>query len=632
MGKQRQTIRDYSAESNLFLRRCLFAVLFCLVLLIVVLQNLYSLQINQFEDYQIRADGNRIKVIPLPPNRGLIYDRNGIIIAENRPVFNLEVALEQVDNLPKTLKQLQHLLDLSDKTVARFEVNRKRQRRFQPVTLVSNMDETMMALFSAQQHLFDGVSVEASLARYYPYGSALTHVLGYVSKINARDLNLIASWGAQSSYAATKHIGKQGIERYYEERLHGKAGYAQLEVDSKGRTLRVLDKTPPVPGEDLILNIDIELQLYTQQILTNKKGSVIVSDPTDGGILAMYSNPSYDPNLFINGISRTEYAKLIQNKDKPLLNRAVQGQYPPASLVKPHLALLGLENQTINRTTSIQDKGYYQLNDVEHIWRDWLRRGHGKVDVNRSIVVSCDTFFYELAYNLGIDSIHDYMARFGFGEHTNIDLLEESDGNMPSRGWKRAKFNQPWYIGDTISVGIGQGYWTATPIQLVDSLNTIINQGERRRPKLLQAQLIEQKVIAEPLNTAEPIQVLNPANWNIIQQAMIDTVNSPYGTAYKAYADTPYISAGKTGTAQLFSVGQDQNVDDLIIADYLKDNAMYLGYAPANAPKLSVMVALENAGGGGSNAAPIARQVMDFWLVERPMSSDISSTLDIGAP
>ena len=616
MNNRRQTIRDFTAESNLFLRRCLFAVLLCFTLILVVLNNLYSLQVEQFEDYQIRADGNRIKVIPVAPNRGIIYDRNGTIIAENRPVFNLEVSLEQVEDLDTLLDELQQLLELTPADIARFERNRKRQRRFHPVTLIANMDEDMMALFSAQQHRFDGVAVEASLARYYPYGSALTHVLGYVSKINARDLNLIASWGAQSNYAASKNIGKQGVERYYEKRLHGKVGYAQLEVDSKGRTLRILEQTPPQPGEDLILNIDIELQLYVQSLLADKKGSVVVSDPSDGGILAMYSSPSYDPNLFVNGISQKDYSKLIENNDRPLLNRAVQGQYPPASLIKPHLALLGLESQKITNTTHIQDKGYYQLEDVEHVWRDWLKRGHGKVDVQRSIVVSCDTFFYELAYKLGIDTIHEYMAQFGFGEHTNIDLLEESDGNLPSRGWKRARFNQPWYIGDTISVGIGQGYWTATPVQLVDSINTIINYGVKNRPKLLKASILDDLVITEPLNTAEPIRVLQKKNWDMVQQAMFDTVNTPQGTAFKAFRNSSYASAGKTGTAQLFSVGQDEDVDDLIIADYLKDNAMYLGYAPAKDPKLSVIVALENAGGGGSNAAPISRSVMDYWLGE----------------
>ena len=617
MAKQRQLIRDFSAESNLFLRRCLFAVFFCFLLILIVLSNLFSLQIEQFEDYKIRADGNRIKVVPVAPNRGLIYDRNGVIIAENRPIFNLEVTIEEVPDLEQTITQLQQLLALTPSDIARFERNRKRQRRFQPVTLKSNMDEAMMAIFSAHQHRFDGVSVEASLSRYYPYGSALTHVLGYVSKINERDLNLVASWGAQSNYAATKNIGKQGVERYYEERLHGKVGYAKLEVDSKGRTLRILEENPPIPGEDLVLNIDIELQLYLQSLMSERRGSVVVSDPRDGSVLAMYSSPSYDPNLFVDGISQTDYSKLIQNSDRPLLNRAVQGQYPPASLIKPHLALLGLEYQVVTANTKIQDQGFYQLKDVEHIWRDWLRRGHGHVDIKRSIEVSCDTFFYDMAYKLGIDNIHEYMSQFGFGEYTNIDLLEETDGNMPSRGWKRAKFNQPWYIGDTISVGIGQGYWTATPIQLIDSINTIINDGQRFRPKLLRAVKESNVDIPEALNEAPPIPVLEQKNWALVKQAMDDTVRLPHGTAYKAFQNTRYFSSGKTGTAQLFSIGQDENVDDLIIADYLKDNAMYLGYAPSEEPTISVIVALENAGGGGSNAAPISRSVMDFWIGDK---------------
>lgn len=614
MAKKRIAMRDHSAEGNLFARRCVIAVIFTMVLISFVLSNLYSLQVTQFNEYQIRADGNRIKVNPVAPNRGLIYDRNMRIIAENRPIFNLELNVAEIEDREQTIQQLAELLQLTENELTRFTDNLAKRRRFQPVEVLFDISKERVAKFSARQHEFPGVSVQARLSRYYPYGKALTHVLGYVAKINSQDLNLVTSWGAQSNYAATRHIGKQGIERFYEERLHGKVGYEHIEVDSKGRALRTLEEELPIPGEDIILSIDIDLQLYIQDILKDKKGSVVVMDPNNGQVLAMYSNPSYDPNLFVNGISQREYSKLIENKDRPLLNRAVQGQYPPASLVKPHLALLGLEYGKIDENTTIKDEGFYQLDNVDHVWRDWLRRGHGNVDVKRSVEVSCDTFFYDLAYRLGIDSIHDYMHKFGFGEYTGIDLLEESDGNMPSRGWKKARYNQPWYIGDTISVGIGQGYWTATPVQLLDSLNTIINEGQRIQPRIYLGVNVASQAVIEPPSMMRPIEVLDNDNWRIIKESLYNTVNKPHGTAYKAYQNTAYESAGKTGTAQLFTVAQDEEYDDLIIADYLKDNAMYFGYAPSDNPQISVMVALENAGGGGSNAAPIARQVMDYVL------------------
>lgn len=621
MRKKRIAMRDHSAEDNLFARRCAFAVLFAFLLITFILSNLYSLQIAQFDDYQTRADGNRIKVVPVAPNRGLIYDRKGRIIAENRPVFNLELNVAEITDRDATIQGLAKLLELSEREMAQFNDNLAKRRRFQPVEVLFDISQERVAKFAAQQHRFPGVSIQARLSRYYPYGDALTHVLGYVAKINERDLALVTSWGLTSNYAATRHIGKQGIERFYEERLHGKVGYEHIEVDSRGRAIRTLEESLPVPGEDLVLSIDIDLQLYIQSLLADKRGSVIVTDPNTGAVLAMYSNPSYDPNLFVNGISQSDFSLIIENPHRPLLNRAVQGQYPPASLVKPHLALLGLEYGKIDEFTVIDDAGYYQLPNVDHVWRDWLKRGHGKVDVKKSVEVSCDTFFYDLAYQLGIDRIHEYMSKFGFGEYTGIDLIEETDGNLPSRGWKKARYNQPWYIGDTISVGIGQSYWTATPIQLLDTLNTIINEGQRIQPQLLYGTKVADQVAPVMPITRRPIDVFQANNWRIIKESLYNTVHLPHGTAYKAYLDAPYTSAGKTGTAQLFTVGQDEDYDDLEIADYLKDNAMYFGYAPHLNPEISVMVALENAGGGGSNAAPIARRIMDFVLIEQPMQS-----------
>lgn len=617
MAKRRQAMRDYTAEDKLFLRRAFIAICLVAVVFGVLLLNMYQLQIVSFEDYQTRADGNRIKVVPIAPNRGLIYDRNGVLLAENRPSFSLRMVKEQIRDIDETVAELSELLVINDEQLQEIRDSIKNARRFQPVTILDNLNEEQVAKFSAQQHRFSGMFVEAGLTRYYPYADALTHVLGYIAKINGQNLESIALRGQTSNYAATRFIGKQGIERYYEDRLHGSVGYKQVEVDNKGRELRVLSVEEPIPGEDLVLNIDVQLQLFIQNIMREKRGSVVVSDPSTGQILAMFSNPSYDPNLFVRGISQKEYNKLIQNTDRPLLNRAVQGQYPPASLIKPHLALLGLEYGVISEHSKIHDPGYYQLPEVSHRWRDWKKTGHGHVDVKYSIEVSCDTFFYELAYKLGIDTIHEYMTQFGFGLYTEIDLAEETDGNMPSRGWKQARFNQPWYIGDTISIGIGQGYWTATPIQLLNSLNTLLNDGVRHIPQILKGSLIQESLLEQGVSEFPPISILQSRHWEHVRNSMRDTVGLPHGTAYGAYRNAKYSSGGKTGTAQLFTVGQDEDVDEIEIADYLKDNAMYFGYAPVDTPEISVIVALENAGGGGSNAAPLARQVMDYYLVDR---------------
>ncbi|MBD3584651.1 penicillin-binding protein 2 [Salinimonas sp. HHU 13199] len=615
MARKRQHIRDHSAEANLFARRCAIALLIVIGMLGVVVSNLYSLQISQFEDYQTRSNGNRIKVLPVAPNRGLIYDKNGVLLAENRPVFSLEVIPEQIDDLASTIADLSALMNISQEEQDDFFNTLKSQRRFKPVALKSQLSEQEVAKFSAHQHQYPGVSIEARLSRYYPYGDTLTHILGYVAKINKTDLQKIVEAGQEANYAATHDIGKLGIEKFHEDLLHGEVGYQQVEVNSQGRIIRTLDVDPPVPGKDIVLNIDLQLQMAVQKTLENQRGTVVVSDPHTGGLLAMYSSPSYDPNLFVHGISRANYAALLNSPDRPLINRATQGQYPPASTIKPHLALIGLDSQTIDKGYTINDTGRFRLPNVSHVWRDWKRWGHGKVNVSKAIEVSCDTFYYDLAYKLGIDKISAAMTDFGFGDYTGIDLYEESDGNMPSRGWKRARFNQPWYIGDTIPVGIGQSFWTATPVQLNQSINTLINRGTRFVPQLLHGYMQDNgEVIAEPPKTLRPFLVQQDKNWDIVLNAMWKVVNGEEGTARHAFDDVPYISAGKTGTAQLFSIGQNESYEEDEVAEHLRDNAMYVGFAPFQDPEVSVTVVIENAGGGSSNAAPVARQVMDYYF------------------
>ena len=387
-----------------------------------------------------------------------------------------------------------------------------------------------------------------------------------------------------------------------------------MEVKNLGRILRTLDFQPPIPGEDLVLNIDIELQLEIQRLIGDSRGAVVVSDPDNGAILAMYSNPSYDPNLFVHGISSRNYNALLNSTERPLINRATQGQYPPASTIKPHLALVGLEKSVITAETVMQDHGRYQIENVSHIWRDHKRGGHGEVDVIKAVEVSCDTFFYDLAFNLGIDAISSSMMEFGFGDYTGIDIHEESDANMPTRGWKRAQINEPWYIGDTIPIGIGQGFWTATPVQINTSINILINRGEKVLPQILRGVQTAQGLLEEGVKTARPIAVVNPVNWNMALDSMYGTVNREHGTARTAYAKTPYTAAGKTGTAQLFTIGQDEEYVEENVALHLRDNAMYVGYAPYIDPEISVTLVLENAGGGSSNAAPLSRDIMDFYF------------------
>ncbi|MGQ8363961.1 penicillin-binding protein 2 [Glaciecola sp. 1036] len=617
MAPKRQTIRDHSAEANLFARRAFISGLFVVFFMGLILLNLYNLQINQFEDYQTRSNGNRIKLLPVAPNRGLIYDRNGVILAENRPVFSLEVITEQVDDLEATINDLASLMNLSEEEIQEFHSERKKLRRFKPVALRKHLSHQDVALFSANQHKFPGVSIEARLSRHYPFEDSLTHLLGYVSRINKRDLEHLEATDQAANYADTHDIGKQGIEKYYETMLHGQVGYQQVEVNNQGRIIRVLDFQPPIPGQDLVLNVDIKLQQKVQEQLEGKRGAIVISDPRTGSILALYSNPSYDPNLFVDGISQKEYSKLINSRASPLLNRATQGRYPPASTIKPHLALLGLEKGIIDKDSTIRDYGTYRLRNVDHVWRDWKKGGHGVVDVTKSVEVSCDVFFYDLAYKLGIDNIHEGMTKFGFGQFSGIDLNEESAALMPSRGWKRARHNEPWYIGDTIPVGIGQSFWNVTPLQLVQSLNILINRGMRHNPQLLRGVLQENQLVEQPIKSTRAVEVHKPENWDIVLDSLYGTVNRKHGTARNAFRNTDYISAGKTGTAQLFSVGQDEEYEEENVSLYLRDNAMYIGYAPYDKPEFSIAIAIENAGGGSSNAAPVARSLMDFYFEQQ---------------
>lgn len=617
MKKKRVTIRDHQFESALFGRRVFFSLIIVVIAFGILLTNMYHLQVVNHHSFQTRSNDNRIKVVPLAPNRGLIYDRHGRILAENRPVLSLEVTPEKVPDLAATLVRLQQVLEFDDDVIDEFHENRRRERRFNQIILLDRLTEEQAARFAVRQHEFPGVNIEARLVRHYPYGEALTHALGYVAKINANDLQKLRTEKKHANYAATRVIGKLGVERYYEELLHGTIGYQQVEVDIHGRTIRTLSVQPPIPGQDLHLEIDIDLQQYAYDLLGDERGSIILMDPHDGAIRAIVSKPSYDPNWFAQGITHTQYQSLLNSRHSPLLNRSTQGGYPPASTVKPQVALAGLDEGIITPTTKIWDPGWFQIEGVSHRYRDWLAWGHGWVDVTSSLVESCDTFYYDLALKLGIDTIHEHMVRYGFGERTGIDIAEESAAVMPSRGWKRARFNQPWYAGETVSVGIGQSYWTTTPIQLAVGTAVIANRGERPVPRLLRALQEGDIILPAVVETRDPVVLKNPMHWDVILDALNRTVSTVKGTAYRAFRGAHYSSGGKTGTAQVRSIGQEEKYNAEEIDERYRDNAMYVGYAPATDPEIVIVIAVENTlGGGGSVAAPMARKLLDFYFAQ----------------
>jgi len=631
MLNRRVAIRDQSAEANLFARRAFIAFTGVVVLLLILLGNVFTLQVESFEKYQTRSNSNRIKLLPVAPNRGLIYDRNGVLLADNKPVYSLEVIAEDVDDIKASIEQVSALLNITKDRQDKFFKSIKRKRRFKPVELHSRLSDQQVALFSVNQHKFPGIFVNARLKRYYPFSDLTTHNLGYVARINRKDANKLERDGKSENYAATYGIGKLGIEKYYEDMLHGTIGHQEVEINNQGRVIRTLNYTPPVPGKDLTLTLDIELQMIAKRALSGKRGAIVAMDPRTGGILAMYSNPSYDGNLFVHGISSKNYKKLLESKDLPLINRSVQG-YPPASTVKPFLALTGLEENIVTASTTIKDPGWYQLEGLPNKYRDWKPWGHGLVDLTTAIEQSCNIYFYDLAFKLGITKISTMMERFGFGDYTGIDIHEESKAIMPSVAWKRARYNKPWYTGETLSVGIGQSYWTVTPLQLTQALTTLVNHGERKIPHLLKANselIIESsgnayhQITPTVYEPQAPLKLKDDKHWNVVLEAMHSTVQKLGATAHTPFKGSTYDASGKTGSAQVARIKQDEKYDAKATSENKRDNAMFIAFAPFDKPEIVVAVAIENVakGGGATNAAPVARQVMDQYFGDRVIAS-----------
>ncbi|MBW7569563.1 penicillin-binding protein 2 [Succinivibrio sp. AGMB01872] len=590
-------------------------------MVIILFCNLYYLQIISFKDYQTRSNENRIKVMPVVPPRGIIYDRNHVVLAENSPVYHLVMYPNRQINTEKTIRSLSKLLELglSEKEIKRLLYESKTRKRFSGVELSNFLTEEQIATFAVNSYKYPNTQVVANLKRFYPFADITTHTTGYVSRINTKDVKKLQAEGKLDNYEGSTEIGKLGIEKYYEDYLHGMTGSSKVEVNSHGQIIRTLKYDPPEPGRDLTLTIDIRLQYYAQEIFGKMKGAVIAIDPANGEILAMYSNPSYDPNPFVRGIRNGEYSRLINNPGRPLINRATQGGYAPASTVKPLLCVMGLNEKLISPNTPFFGPPYFKLPGSTHQFRDWRAWGHGWMDLYRAIEISADTYFYDLAYRAGINRIHDYLDRFGFGRTTGVDLYEESLGINPSREWKRARFNQQWHLGDTVPIGIGQGYWTSTLIQLAKAHSTLANRGITRTPHLL-------KEVIDPLTakitkykqkeSKDTLKVESKDYFDTCASGMYLVVNGPEGTGRRAFFGAKYKAAGKSGTAQVVSIKQGEKYNASKLKAEHRDNALFVAFAPFKKPRILVAVILENEGGGSTKAAPIARAMIDKYLID----------------
>lgn len=626
MPQRRDTLKNPEQELRIFRVRALLAVLVVIVLTSLLVSRLGYLQIVQHDLYSTRSEKNRVRVEPLPPNRGLIYDRNGALLAENRPTYNLTLVRERVDDLDDTLALLVDLLELPEEEIEAFQVrSRQRQRPFQPALLMSDLSEEQIARLAVNRHLLPGVEVEAQLLRYYPDAEVMAHALGYVGRINAEELQDLDP----GRYAGTHFIGKTGVERFYETELHGEAGLRKVETNARGRVLRELGRTDPVPGANLTLTLDRSLQMLAYELLDGRRGSIVAIVPNTGEILAMVSTPGFDSNQFVTGIDVASYRALQEDIDLPLFNRAIRGHYPPGSTIKPFLALAGLVEGVITPDSTINDPGFYQLPNDSRRYRNWLRWGHGRVDMERSIAVSNNTYYYTLAHDLGIDKLHERMSNFGFGQRVAHDVQGESTGLMPSRDWKRARFNQPWYPGETLSVGIGQGYWQVTPLQLASATAALANRGHWVKPRLAQ-RIGEEPVPAELPDTLPDIQLANDNWWDRVYSGMEKVLSGSEGTARRTGVGLEYRMGGKSGTAQVFSLGQDQRYNAEELEERLRDHALFMAFAPIEEPKIAVSVIVENAGGGSTHAAHLARAMTDAWLLEdeAPEAEEVKEVLE----
>ncbi len=611
---QQLELKDYLRETNLVHSRLVSLVVLLALMVMVLVGRIWYLQVYQYQRFEVLSKDNRVRLIPVPPVRGQIYDRNGKVLAENIPVFTLEVLPSEVKNMDGLLDSLAKIIQISPNEIRKFKAQVRSRPDFESQILKVNISEEEAARFFVNKNRFGGAEVHARLQRYYPYGGELVHALGYVGRINQSELNSID----RAAYKGTEYIGKLGIEAKYEDVLLGKVGFEQVETNAHGQRVRTLSKNPPVSGEDIHLNIDAELQVKAREYLGDHRGSVIAIEPASGDVLAFVSNPVYDPNKFVNGIDHRSYNELRDNINRPLLNRALNGRYAPGSTIKGLVALAGLENGW-NKNSKVVCPGYYQLKGSSHRYRCWRRQGHGPTSMMESIMQSCDVYYYQLANSLGIDKLHDFLSRFGLGSQTGIDLKGEPSGLMPSKKWKRRARSNPWYPGETLITGIGQGYMLATPLQLGVMTATLANRGNRIEPRLVDRLTHgsgdSQHEIADLEGKLLEKVKVNKAHFSSIIEAMQNVVEHPRGTARRAGLNAEYTIAGKTGTAQVVAIAQGAKYDATKLSEFQKDHALFISFAPVEKPKIAIAVIVENGGSGSGVAAPVARKVMDFYLL-----------------
>ncbi|MDY7576464.1 penicillin-binding protein 2 [Actimicrobium sp. CCI2.3] len=619
--------KNTERELHFFRIRVVVAGLFAFFCFSLLAARFVWLQVYRHDHYAAQAEDNRISVVPVVPNRGLILDRNGVVLARNFSAYTLEITPSKLKiDLDETIDQLAELVEITTKDRKRFRKLLEDNRNFESSPIRTRLTDEEVARFTVQRYRFPGVEIQARLFRQYPLGATASHVTGYIGRISSRDVAAIEERDDSANYSGSDHIGKEGLEKSYEQQLHGITGYEEVEVSAGGRAVRTLSRTPASPGNNLILSIDIELQKVVEEAFGDHRGALVAIEPATGDILAYVSMPTFDPNLFVEGIDQQSWDQLNTSQDRPLFNRPLSGAYPPGSTYKPFMALAALELGKRKPGDTIADPGFFVLGN--HRFRDDKEGGHGMVDMRRSIVASCDTYYYQLANDLGVDAMHDFMKPFGFGQLTGIDLENERTGLLPSTAWKRSAYRkreqQRWYAGETISLGIGQGYNAFTPLQLAHAVSTLANNGVVMKPHLVK--IIENGTTRERTVTVpkESYRIpLDQANINIIKDAMVGVTTEQGGTGYRTFAKAEYISAGKTGTAQVIAIKKNEKYDASKLDERHHDHSLYTAFAPADKPRIAIAIIVENGGFGAETAAPIVKKALDYYLLgKRPVDKD----------
>jgi penicillin-binding protein 2 len=611
--------KDIVEESRLVRRRLIYSTLIILLLMLLVVARLVHLQVIEHEHFITLSQNNRVKILPIPPIRGLIYSQDGVLLADNQPAFSIEIIPEKIDNLNDLISRLSGIVSVQVEDITRFKRLLNDKRRFESIPLRFNLAENEVARLAVNRHLFPGVEVIARPYRRYPLEADTSHVIGYVGRIDDNDMERLD----KSNYTGTIHTGKFGSEKAYEDILHGRVGHQQVEVNAQGRIIRVLERTPPEPGKNVYLTLDVSLQKVAVDALKDKRGAIVAIDPNNGDVLALVSSPSYDPNPFVNGIDAKTYRELLEARDTPLINRALQGRYPPGSTIKPFLGVAALAYGVRKSDEEIWCPGWYSLKGSDHRYRDWKKHGHGHMNLTHAIMESCDVYYYSLAHELGIKRIHEVLADFGFGSKTGIDISGEVPGLVPSLEWKRKVYNQPWFPGETLIAGIGQGSILVTPIQLATATASLANHGKIVSPHLAYEARdpISGEVTILENHNYRTMSMYEPSYWDVVTNAMVAVVHADRGTARRSGLGAPYKFAGKTGTAQLIGIAQDEDYKKENVPEELQDHALFIAYAPADEPKIAVAIIVENGGSGSKSAAPIARQLFDHYLLNNRMNS-----------